>query len=269
MGRRMCHHPAFRLPRMEVLRMPRKLIVPSLVGCICGDPNCVNLFGKCHCGCGMETRIHAQNFAGKPAVKGIPRAYIHGHQNRIRPTLEEAMNFKINGNYCRLIALSQGLYAIVDADDYPWLMQWKWYARRKKNGTPGFYVYRNIRTDKGVGSLISMHQQIAGTKDFPNVDHRDGCGLNNFRANLRPCTVSQNGANRGIPADNTSGFKGVKWIECRRKYRSRVRHMGEDIFCGYFDAPEDAARAYDRKAVEVFGEFAYLNFPNELSARGR
>jgi hypothetical protein len=38
------------------------------------------------------------------------------------------------------------------------------------------------------------------------------------------------------------------------------------IHLGRFDDEIEAAKAYDRKAIELFGEFAYLNFPDEAYA---
>ena len=44
---------------------------------------------------------------------------------------------------------------------------------------------------------------------------------------------------------------------------------GKCFFLGYFVDEVEAARAYDRKAVELFGEFARLNFPEEWPAQRR
>jgi hypothetical protein len=81
--------------------------------------------GFCHCGCGGKTRIAAANCTSSRSIKGEPRRFIYGHQRRIRPVIEEAQPFKLDGIYCRLIPLTQGQYAIVWASDYEWLMQWK------------------------------------------------------------------------------------------------------------------------------------------------
>ena len=93
------------------------------------------------------------------------------------------------------------------------------------------------------------------------VDHINHNGLDNRRPNLRLATRSQNAANLGPYANNTSGYKGVDFN--RGKWRARIREGGVRYFLGYFETAEDAARAYDTKAHELFGEFASLNFPEE------
>jgi hypothetical protein len=40
-----------------------------------------------------------------------------------------------------------------------------------------------------------------------------------------------------------------------------IGYKGKKIFIGYFDDETAAARAYDAKAKELYGEFAALNFP--------
>ena len=57
----------------------------------------------------------------------------------------------------RFISLSQGQFAIVDADKYEWLMQWKWCIHESKFG----YAYA-VRGEKG--KTISMHRQILNCK---------------------------------------------------------------------------------------------------------
>ena len=55
-----------------------------------------------------------------------------------------------------LIPLSRSLCAIVDAEDYDWLMYWKWSAKeRDKTGT--FYAVRGE-----AGTTIQMARQIMG-----------------------------------------------------------------------------------------------------------
>jgi hypothetical protein len=237
--------------------------------CICRDLNCKIPFGECHCGCGEKTTIAKYHFPHNGYFKGMPARYIKGHQGRIRPVIEEAQPFKIDGVYCRLIPLSQTLFAIVWESDYLWLMQWKWYARKARIGKPGYYAFRNIWDSDGNGkhAVPSMHSEIADRYGLPALDHADGCGLNNTQGNLRPCNASQNGANRGKTCNNKTGFKGVRTNKNSVGYRSRLAYMGREYFLGSYEKSETAARAYDRKALELFGDFARLNFPNERDQR--
>ena len=92
------------------------------------------------------------------------------------------------------------------------------------------------------------------------VDHIDRNSLNNRRGNLRLCTPSQNILNtRG--KKGTSKYKGVWWNTKKNKWLAMITSKGRHFHLGFFDEEIEAAKAYDRKAVELFGEFAYLNFP--------
>jgi len=153
----------------------------------------------------------------------------------------------------KTIPVYPGHIAIVDTDNHERLSKFKWTLHQKGDCK---YARRNKRHPDGKQTTILMHREILSS---PMIDHIDGNGLNNKRTNLRPCTNSQNSANRKKSKRNTSGFKGV----CKRSKRwdAYIRVGGIQIHLGCFDTPEQAAHAYDRKAIEVFGEFARLNFP--------
>lgn len=93
------------------------------------------------------------------------------------------------------------------------------------------------------------------------IDHIDLDRSNNRLDNLREATRQQNTWNKGLTVQNASGFKGVSLDRGTGRWISQVQHMGKVHFIGRFDSPEDAAFAYDAKAIELHGEFAHLNFP--------
>lgn len=116
-----------------------------------------------------------------------------------------------------------------------------------------------INTKKG--SCILMHREILGLiAGSPDGDHRDGDGLNNRRNNLRVVTKSQNQMNQQKIRGN-SRFKGVCWDKSRGKWLATIRFERKSYNLGRFNNESDAACAYDKKAQELFGEFARLNFP--------
>lgn len=92
------------------------------------------------------------------------------------------------------------------------------------------------------------------------IDHVDRDKSNNKINNLRECNKSQNEQNKEVRSNNTSGYRGVSYKKRNFKFASRINLNGKEIFLGYFEKAEDAAKTYDKKATELFGEFAYLNF---------
>jgi hypothetical protein len=98
------------------------------------------------------------------------------------------------------------------------------------------------------------------------IDHRDGNGLNNTRHNLRLATLTQNQCNRRKTEGLTSPFKGVSRCKTGKWRCSISMNNAAHRWSCVFTLEETAARAYDVKATEWFGEFARLNFPTELEA---
>jgi hypothetical protein len=101
------------------------------------------------------------------------------------------------------------------------------------------------------------------------VDHHDHNKLNNCRSNLHTCTRQENQRNVCKRAGSSSQFKGVGYSKKNHKWSAELVVDGIKIWLGYFTDEIEAARAYDRKAVELFGEFANLNFPEEWTPEQR
>lgn len=158
---------------------------------------------------------------------------------------------------CRLIPLSRGLYALVDDVDYERLNVFNWCAS-KADGT--FYAVRSAGKRPHRRSEY-MHRVILGVPDGLEADHINGDSLDNRRCNLRLATRQQNGRNRRAQSNNASGYSGVFLNRVSNKWQAYIVVDRHTRYLKRFDTPEEAARAYDGAARQLFGEFARLNFP--------
>ncbi len=139
----------------------------------------------------------------------------------------------------------------MDIDDLPIIAGKTWYALKVKNG---FYAATNAPQVEGKrGKTILMHALIMGLN---GCDHKDGNGLNNSRSNLRPATKSQNAANCKR-RDTSSIHQGVNWDKHRGKWAAYIRIGGKSKNLGRFDLESEAAAAYVKAAIPVYGEFVY------------
>lgn len=158
----------------------------------------------------------------------------------------------------RVIELTQGRVAKVDDEDYSRLAMHSWYYHAAG------YAARDVWED-GERRTIYMHRAIMDPGPGQEVDHINGDGLDNRRENLRTCSHQENIAARSSSGrPGSSEYLGVSWSEATGKWRARIRHNYDEIHLGVFESEEEAARAYDRKALELRGEFATLNFPQEV-----
>jgi hypothetical protein len=155
----------------------------------------------------------------------------------------------------KYIPLSRGLAAIVDDADFDFLSQWKWCALR-----PRPTVYYAVRQDYGGEKpvLIYMHRLLTEAPRGMEVDHRNHNGLDNRRENLRVCTRRQNSQNQRVRRSATSPYKGVT-RSSSQTWAAKITFAGKQRRIGTFATEEEAALAYNRAAIEHFGEFARLN----------
>jgi hypothetical protein len=161
----------------------------------------------------------------------------------------------------KLIQLSQGKCAKVDDDVFDLIKGFKWTATR---GHKTFYAVRGEAVAPYKRRLIQMHRQILGAPPFPRaeVDHINGDGLDNQKANLRWCTHAEN--RRNEPKRKTksiSRFKGVFYRPKLKKKRwmAQIKVQGRALFLGHFLTEEEAAEAYNKAALIYFREHARLN----------
>ena len=86
------------------------------------------------------------------------------------------------------VKLTRGLVTIIDAEDFELVSRHKWFASRGQNTD---YALRKQRID-GRQQTVSLHRVLLNAPDGMHVDHLNGNGLDNRKANLRLCTRSEN-----------------------------------------------------------------------------
>jgi hypothetical protein len=157
------------------------------------------------------------------------------------------------------IPLTQGYVATIDDCDFEHANKIVWcVAVKPKKRT--VYAIGKLPMGKYQQRTVYLHRWIMDEPPDKLVDHKDGNGLNCQRENLRVADAVQNGRNRKLNINNTSGFKGVYRYKQEDKWTAMIRVNKRLVYIGLFKNIEDAARAYDVWARDIFGEFAHLNF---------
>lgn len=154
----------------------------------------------------------------------------------------------------KLIKITRGQFAQVDDEDFEYLNQFKWQALKSKTT---WYAQRSTSRKLGPRNTIMMHREIIGITDKSlEVDHEDHNGLNNQKNNLRKCTHAENCRNTSSNRDASSKYLGVFWNTTTNSWHAAIKSK----ILGKFPNEIAAAEAYDKKAKEMYGEFANLNF---------
>lgn len=159
----------------------------------------------------------------------------------------------------KTIPLTKGKVTIVDDIDYEIFGSFKWSAKEnRRKFTTNWYAVRSVHIN-GKKHCLRLHREILKRMGYSNFecDHRDGNSLNNRRCNLRTATRSQNNMNRPN-INGISQYKGV--YRNKNKWCAQIQINSKKIYLGRFDSEVVAAKTYDNKAKELFGEFGKLNF---------
>lgn len=147
------------------------------------------------------------------------------------------------------IPLSQGLFALVDDEDFEVLNQYKWSILTSKTKDRVGSFYAQSRIDRHTHAL--MHRFLLKPEKEQYIDHIDGNGLNNQKENLRFLTTSENGHNIGRWTTNKSGYKGVHWSSRDKRWVAQIQVRNKRTRLGYFKSAEEAGNAY-KEAEEMY-----------------
>jgi hypothetical protein len=90
---------------------------------------------------------------------------------------------------------------------------------------------------------------VYGVWPTNNIDHINRSKIDNRIANLRDITQAQNGQNKTIHTNNSSGHTGVMWHKATQRWRARIHVSGKEIYLGQFNDIQSATDA--RKQAEA------------------
>lgn len=195
-----------------------------------------------------QSKLYAKSHCSKHYQQVLLRGSVYISIRDKRPAI-------IQGEIARipLGPAAKNGYAIVDVEN-SWVDKYSWHRHHK-----------NYATAKINKKIISLHTLLMNPPKGMVVDHINHDGLDNRFENLRICTMSENARNGLMRRHNSVGYKGVTFNH--GKYQSKLWNGKNKLHLGTFTNPIDAAKAYDQKAKELFGEFALLNFPDKVLLR--
>ncbi len=156
----------------------------------------------------------------------------------------------------RKIELTRGFEAIIDDEDFDRVSKYKWRANVTESGT---YAVTWMRRTGGKGRHVYLHRFLLGFPAGSLIGFANGNRLDCRRENLKFTTRSKSQINRSRSLSNQNGFKGVSLVKKTNKYKAYIRYRGVLIHLGMFDTANDAALAYNEKAVELYGKCDGLN----------
>lgn len=143
----------------------------------------------------------------------------------------------------------EGSVAYVDAKYASEVLKHKWHisVSRKETETHKCAFYARATINK---VRIYLHHFIMNLAGIPkpasvdDIDHRNGCTLNNTLHNLEWLTSGDNSNKQGIMKTNKTGFKNVSQ-NANGSYKVQIRRNKVDKYIGTFYNLDEAVAARD------------------------
>ena len=150
------------------------------------------------------------------------------------------------------VPLTRGFESVIDLIDVPQVGCWNWFFRPSRRNR---YASRMYYPAAGKPQTINLHRFLMCPAAGLVVDHINGDGLDNRRANMRVCTPTENARNTRTSISNTSGSKGVSWNAALNGWKASISVEGHPTYLGTFPSIEDAAAAYAEASARHHGAF--------------
>jgi len=148
------------------------------------------------------------------------------------------------------IPLQNGMVALVDDEDYERCMEYLWYANASNRSSVVVLNNKSILLGRFILNATNR-QHVVTHKNNNRLDFRkENLVITSFLQALHKSKGRKN---------TSSKYKGVSWEKWSGKWRANIRNKGKTIFLGRYDNEDDAALAYNKAAIEIFGGHAYQN----------
>lgn len=145
----------------------------------------------------------------------------------------EVVLYKQNKEYVRVL---------IDVEDIEKVKDLKWHLDS-----------RNYAKNGKLKTL--MHRIIMSAKKGEYVDHINHNTLDNRKNNLRIVTNQQNGMNRSLGLDNTSGCTGVSFNKNNSKWIVQIGVNRRLVYLGHYDTLNEAINVRKQAEVKYFGDY--------------
>jgi len=157
---------------------------------------------------------------------------------------------------CFSIPMTKGYFTIIDIDDFELVIDYNWHPSGSKDDDKYAHTWSY---KSGIRKTLALHRLLMNPPSHLHVDHINCNKMDNRRKNLRFCTPHQNTFNQPGRKNTSSKYKGVAWRSERNHWKVCIELKGKPIYIGSSRCEKEAASMYNKKAIELFGEFAWLN----------